>query len=294
MQSKYKGKFFPLLFLIPSILISFIFLYYPAIQSLILSLYKTAFLGLKKIYVGLENYQELFSSSSYLNSVVVSIIFSLSVVVIGISLSMLIAVLLNRDIPGNRFYRIGFIWPYALSPAVAGVIWLFMFNPTAGIVNYITETLWGISPDWVSNSSLALIMVIGAAVWKNLGYNIVFYLASLQNIPTEVMEAAKVDGANNFQSFLYITFSFLAPTTLFLVITNLIYSFFDTFGIIDTLTKGGPVDATNIMIYNLYIDAFQNYKSGLASAQSIILFVLVMIFTIMQFKWTDNKIHYGG
>lgn len=294
MESKYKSKLIPVLFLLPSIIISIIFLYYPAIKSFILSLYKTAFLGLKKIYVGFENYQELFTSSSYLNSVMVSMVFSFSVVVIGISLSMLIAILLNRDIPGNRFYRLGFIWPYALSPAVAGVIWLFMFNPTAGIVNYITETLWGISPDWVSNSTLALVMVIGATIWKNLGYNIVFYLASLQNIPFEVMEAAEVDGANSLQRFFHITFYFLAPTTLFLVITNLIYSFFDTFGIIETLTKGGPVNATSIMIYNLYTDAFQNYKSGLAAAQSVILFVLVMVFTVIQFKWTDNKIHYGG
>lgn len=294
MNSKYKSKFIPYVFLLPSILVSLIFLYYPAIQSFILSLYKTAFLGLKKIYVGPENFWQLLSSRTYLDSVFVSIVFSASVVVIGISVSMFIAILLNRDIPGTQIYRLGFIWPYALSPAVAGVIWLFMFNPTAGIVNYITQTLWGISPDWVSNSNFALVMVIGAAIWKNLGYNIVFYLASLQNIPGEVMEAAAVDGANSIQSFFYITFSFLKPTTLFLVITNLIYSFFDTFGIIETLTKGGPVNATNIMIYNLYTDGFKNYKSGIAAAQSIILFLIVMVFTIMQFKWSDKKIHYGG
>ncbi|AZO93643.1 sugar ABC transporter permease [Halocella sp. SP3-1] len=294
MNSKYNGKFIPYLLLLPSILISFIFLYYPAVQSFILSLYKTAFLGIKKIYVGPENFLELLSSRVYLDSILMSIIFAGSVVVIGISVSMFIAILLNRDIPGTQIYRLGFIWPYALSPAVAGVILLFMFNPTAGIVNYITETLWGISPDWVSNSKLALVMVIGAAIWKNLGYNIVFYLASLQNIPDGVMEAAAVDGANNVQRFFYITFSFLKPTTLFLVITNLIYSFFDTFGIIETLTKGGPVNATNIMIYNLYTDAFKNLKSGVAAAQSIILFFLVMIFTIVQFKWSDKKIHYGG
>lgn len=294
MNSKYDGKLTPYLLLLPSILVLLIFLYYPAVQSFILSLYKTAFLGLKKIYVGPENFLELLSSQVYLDSVLVSIIFAMSVLVIGISLSMFIAILLNRDIPGTRFYRLGFIWPYALSPAVAGVIWLFMFNPTAGIVNYITETLWGISPDWVSNSKLALAMVIGVAIWKNLGYNIVFYLASLQNIPEGVMEAAAVDGANSFQRFFYITFSFLKPTTLFLVITNLIYSFFDTFGIIETLTKGGPVNATNIMIYNLYTDGFKNFKSGVAAAQSIILFFLVMIFTIVQFKWSDKKIHYGG
>ncbi|MDI3547863.1 MAG: sn-glycerol 3-phosphate transport system permease protein [Halanaerobiales bacterium] len=294
MDSRFGQKKLPYILLLPSIIVSILFLYYPAIKSFILSLYKTAFFGMKKIFVGGENFIELFTSPDYLNSIIISLIFSAGVVVIGLAISLFIAVLVNQDVKGVRIYRIGLIWPYALSPAVAGTIWLFLFNPTAGLVNYITESLWGISPDWISNGKLALLMVIGAAIWKNLGYNIVFYLAALQNIPREVLEAADVDGASDIYKFFKITFFFLQPTTLFLIITNLIYAFFDTFGVIDILTKGGPVNATTTLIYKLFIDAFQNYKSGLAAAQSIILFIMVMGLTIAQFKWTDNKIQYGA
>lgn len=294
MQVKFRSKALPYLLLLPSIIVSLLFLYYPALKTFVLSLYKTAFMGMRKIFVGGSNFIELFTSIEYLQSILISCFFAVGVVVIGLTLSLFIAVLSNQDIRGGRLYRLGFIWPYALSPAIAGVIWLFMFNPTAGIINYLTDLLWGISPDWISNKHLALLMVIGAAVWKNLGYNIVFYLAALQNIPQEILEAAEMDGANSLQKFFLITFDFLKPTTLFLVIMNLIYSFFDTFGIIDILTKGGPVNATTTMIYKLYIDAFQNYKTGFAAAQSIILFIMVMGLTIAQFKWSDSKIDYGS
>lgn len=294
MDSKYKHNILPYILLLPSIVTSIIFLYYPAIKTFILSLYKTAFLGIQKIYVGGENFLELFTSPDYLHSVFGSLVFSGGVVICGLTFSMLIAVLVNRVEYGSRIYRLALIWPYALSPAVAGTIWLFMFNPTTGLINYLTKTLFNISPDWISNGHLALLLVISAAIWKNLGYNIVFYLAALQNVPGEILEAAQIDGAGGIQRFFAVTFKFLQPTTLFLIIMNLIYSFFSTFGLIDILTKGGPVDATNIMIYKLYTDGFQNYKSGLASAQSIILFVMVMMLTIIQFNFTDERIQYGG
>ncbi|HIC89586.1 MAG TPA: sugar ABC transporter permease, partial [Anaerolineae bacterium] len=258
------------------------------------SLYKTAFLGLKKIYVGLENYGELLTSSDYQHSVVVSLAFSFGVTLLGMAISLAIALLANQKVTGARIYRMALIWPYALSPAVSGAIWLFLFNPTAGVVNYFTSTLFGVKPDWVTVGPLALFMVTAAAVWNQLGYNIVFFLAGLQNLPGDILEAAEVDGANAWHKFWKVTLPLLSPIAFFLLVMNLIYSFFGTFGMVDVMTKGGPADATNILIYNLYKDAFQNYKSGFAAAQSVILLLIVTGLTLLQFRTTGRRVHYGA
>jgi len=294
MKSKYPGKILPLVLLLPTLIVSVLFLYYPAVKSFQLSLYKTLFLGAKKVYAGFDNFVTLFTSPDYLQTVAASFIFSASVVIGGIVLALAIALLANKKIRGARFYRIALIWPYALSPAVAGTIWLFLFNPSAGMMSYLIDLVFGIKPDWLSSGPLSMIMVIVAATWKNLGYNIVFFLAGLQNIPGEFLEAADVDGANPFQKFWHITLPLLTPTLFFLVIMNSIYSFFTTFGLIDVMTKGGPAGATNIMIYNLYRDAFRYYKSGLAAAQSLLLFVLVAILTLIQFKTAGRGVYYGS
>ena len=251
-------------------------------------------MGLKHIFVGTRNYMRLFTSPDYLRSVWTTILFAAGVVLLGLSISLAIAVLANRKVRGARVYRIALIWPYALSPAVAGTIWLFLFNPTAGVANYILGKTIGIQPDWVTNPYLAITLVITAAVWKNLGYNIVFFLAGLQNVPGEIVEAAKVDGAGPWRCFWKITFPLLSPTTFFLLIMNIIYAFFGTFGLIDVLTKGGPANATNILIYNLYRDAFQNNKWGMGAAQSVILFIMVIGLTLLQFRTTGRKVYYGG
>jgi sn-glycerol 3-phosphate transport system permease protein len=270
------------------------FLYYPVAQSFSWSLLRAAFMGLRTLYVGTQNYVRLFTSSAYLRSLWVSILFAGGIVIFGLSFSLAIALLANRKVRGARIYRTAFIWPYALSPAVAGTIWLFLFNPTAGVVNYVLERTIGISPDWVTSQNLAVFLVISAAVWKNLGYNIVFFLAGLQNVPGQVIEAARIDGAGSWRCFWRITLPLLSPTAFFLLIMNMIYAFFGVFGLIDVLTKGGPARATNILIYNLYRDAFQHNKWGLASTQSVILFVMVVGFTLLQFRTTGKKVHYGG
>jgi len=169
-----------------------------------------------------------------------------------------------------------------------------MFSPNFGAVNYLTSLVIGHELNWLGDPKLAIVLVIMASIWKNLGYNIVFYLAALQNVNTEVLEAASIDGANTWQRFWRVTFALLSPMTFFLLITNITYSFFDIFGMIDILTKGGPLDATNVMIYNLYRDAFEYYKTGLASAQSVVLFLLVVGLTLLQFRTSGRQVHYGG
>lgn len=293
MQAKYPNRVLPFLLLLPTLIVLILFLYYPSAQTAALSLYKTAFLGLRKIYVGLGNYTKLLTSDDYRHSVWVTLVFAGLTTTIGLSTSLGIALLANQKVRGARFYRMALIWPYALSPAVAGAIWLFLFNPAAGVVNYFTDVLLGIKPDWVTRGNLAMSMVIVAAVWNNLGYNIVFFLAGLQNLPGEVLEAAEVDGANTWQKFWGVTLPLLSPIAFFLLVMNLIYAFFGTFGMIDVMTKGGPADATNILIYNLYRDAFQNGKSGYAAAQSVILLLIVAGLTFMQFRITGRRVHYG-
>lgn len=294
MRSKYPGKLLPLIFLAPTLIVSVLFLYYPAGMSFRLSLFKTLFMGRKKIFNGIGNFVKLFTSPEYLGIVGKSFIFSFSVVVGGLVIGLGIALLANRKVRGARLYRTGLIWPYALSPAIAGTIWLFLFNPNTGMLTYIMEVTFGIKPDWLASGPLSMFMVIVAATWKNLGYNIIFFLAGLQNVPGEFLEAADVDGANVFQKFWHITLPLLTPTIFFLVVMNMIYSFFRTFALIDIMTQGGPAGATNIMIFNLYRDAFNYFKSGIAASQSLLLFVLVSILTLIQFKTSGRGVYHGG
>lgn len=293
-QAKFKGRLLPFLLLAPTLLILVVFLYYPVIQTFRLSMYRVAFLGLRKQFVGLENFVSLLHNPDYWHTVKVTLVITTVVVVGGLAISLAIALLANQPIRGGGIYRILLIWPYALSPAVAGVIFLFLFSPGFGAINYLISKVIGQELNWLGDPKLAVVLIILTSIWKNLGYNIVFYLAGLQNLNTEVLEAAEIDGAGPWRRFWSVTFALLSPITFFLLITNITYSFFDIFGMIDIVTKGGPMDATNVMIYNLYRDAFEYYKSGLAAAQSIILFALVVFLTIVQFRTSGRYVHYGG
>ena len=292
--SKFKGKLIPFVFLAPTLLILLVFLYYPVIQTFRLSTYRVAFLGLKKQFTGLENFIDLAQDPGYMRTLQVTSLITVAIVIGGMALSLAIAMLANQDIRGASIYRVLLIWPYALSPAVAGVIWLFMFSPGFGAVNYLMFRAIGTELNWLGNPRLAVLLIIMASIWKNLGYNVVFYLASLQNVNPEVLEAASIDGAGAWRRFWSVTFALISPMTFFLLITNITYSFFDLFGMIDLVTKGGPLNATNVMIYNLYRDGFEYYKTGLAAAQSVILFVAVVILTIIQFRTSGRHVHYGG
>jgi len=294
MSYKFKHKYLPYLLLVPTFIVIFLFIYYPMIRTFEISLHKTLFMGTRRLYVGLENYGQLLQSEEYRYSFFLTFIFSFTVVAIAMPLAFVMSVLANQKILGARFFRTALIWPYALSPAIAGTILLFIFNPTVGILNYFLEISLNIRPDWISSRQLAYFMVVVTAVWKQLGYNIVFFLAGLQNVPGELVESAQIDGANVVQRYWKIVIPIMSPTIFFLATMNLIYSFFGTFGLIDVMTQGGPVDATNILVYNMYQDAFRFGQTGFAGAQSVILFAIVTIIMILQFKFAGRKVHYAG
>jgi len=293
-HAAYKSRWLPWVLLSPTFVILLLFLYYPTLETFKLSLYRVAFLGLKKKFVGLANYKVLFTNPDYLHIFWNTVVFAFFVVLGSMVVGLALSVLANQKVSGWRFYRLMLIWPYALSPAVAGVIFLFLFNEQSGIVNYVLKVTLGITPGWLTQPALAMALIIFAAVWKNVGYNVVFYIAGLQNLPGEVLEAALIDGASPWQRFWKITFPLLSPMTFFLLIINTIYAFFEAFPFVDLLTKGGPSDATNILIYNIYRDGFEYYKTGMAAAQSVILFAAVVFLTIMQFRLGEGRVHYGG
>lgn len=302
----FQGWRLPWLLLLPSLLILLVFLYYPVIQSFVLSLYRSnLFLGTQS-FIGLDNFRNILGgvlAPIFRQVFLQTLLFSAVVVIGGLAVSMALALLANRKIRGARVYRLLLIWPFALSPAVAGTIFLFMLNPEVGVVNQLLNALTGIKPRWLDNPALAFLVVSGVAIWKNLGYNIVFYLAALQNVPSELSEAAQIDGANRLQKLRYITLPMLGPMTFFLVFTNLVYSFFDTFGLIDILTAGGPIGTapfnnagvTSTMIYKIYQDGFGGAANlGFAAAQSVILLMLVVLVTLLQFRFGGRRIYYGG
>lgn len=294
MGAKFPGKLYPYLLLVPTLAVIGLFIYFPMVQTVQMSLQKSLFFGLRTLYVGIENYVELFSSAAYRKSLGITFVFSGLVVFLAMTVSFLMAILANQKVAGARFYRTALVWPYALSPAIAGSIWLFIFNPSVGVLNHLLGTSIGIRPDWISHSGLSFFMVVITAVWKQLGYNVVFYLAALQNVPGELVEASQIDGANPFQRYWRIVLPILSPTTFYLLTMNLIYAFFDTFGLIDVMTRGGPVDATNVLIYNLYRDGFEFSKTGFAASQSIILFFIVVGVMVLQFRTAGRRVHYAN
>lgn len=286
-QSTFNNKLMPYLLLVPTFLILIVFLFYPAIETFRLSFFKIHPWSGAETFAGFYNYIKIFTNPEYLNSFMLSAGFAVAVIAIGLVFSLMLAILLNTQISGIRFYRTLLIWPYALSPAIAGALFNFLFNPANGVLCYFTGTR-----TWLTNDKTAIIVVIIAAVWKNLGYNVIFYLTALRNVPHSALESASIDGAGAVKRFIYITFAYLSPTTFFLFVMNTIYAYFATFGLIDVLTEGGPADSTKVLIYHLYKDFFVHSKIGYAAAESFVLFTLVVGVTILQFKTTGKKVHY--
>lgn len=269
-----------------------VFFLYPAAQSLELSLYRVHRVRDVKIYVGLENFERLFESSVYLNSLKITAIFVVATVLFALAISLALAVGASQPIKGFGVYRTLLIWTYALSPAVAGLIWALLTDPAIGFLTNLLST-FGITFNWRRGQDDALIFIIMAAVWKILGYNILFFLAGLKQIPRDVIEAASLDGANSWTRFWRMVFPLLMPMTLFLLIMNTLYASFDTFGLIDITTQGGPGRATNVLVYNLYNDGFKSTSGiGLASAQSIILLAIVAALTVFQYKFVSRRTFY--
>ncbi len=292
-ESYFKEKILPYLLVLPSVLVIIIFLVYPFYEAFKLSFFQGGAWGTNQIFVGLENYINLFSSPKYLASLGRTLLFASLVTFIGLAISLGLAVLLNQKIKGRLFYRTAIIWPYALSAVIAGVLWALLFDPSIGLITYVVKVLTGIRINWRTNGNLAFVIITIAAAWRNIGYNVIFFMSALQNIPKQVLESAEIDGASSFQSFFRISIPLITPTMFFLLIMNYLYAFFRTFGLVDVATQGGPGTSTEILTYKLYKDAFVFFDAGSANAQSVLLFAFIVGFTYLQFKYTQRGVFYG-
>jgi sn-glycerol 3-phosphate transport system permease protein len=291
-QTSFPNKRLPYFLLAPMIIIVVIFFIIPSVQSLYLSFYRVNPLGNRKIFVGFSNFVRLVTNPNYLNSLIVSLKFAFIVVFFGLSATLGAAIVANQRIRGFAIYRALLIWPYALSPAVAGLVWGLMMNPNFGLGSLLLKDLTGLNFNYLTSGSSALIFLAIAAIWKMFGYNIVFFLAGLQGLPTELLEAASLDGAGAWHKFWRVTFPLLSPTTFFLFVMNTLYAFFEVFGLVDITTHGGPGQDTNLLVYNLYRDGFISLNSGFASAQSIVLLIFVSTLTILQFRYVGRRVFY--
>jgi sn-glycerol 3-phosphate transport system permease protein len=287
----FKSAWLPWLLLAPQVAIILIFFYWPAVQTLIQAFQQQDAFGTSVEWIGLENFQNLFNDPTYLASFRVTAEFSLLVAFFGIALSLLLAVFADRVARGVLVYRTLLIWPYAVAPAVAGVLWLFLFSPSIGILAYYMRNM-GIAWDPLLRSDHAMALVVGAAVWKQISYNFLFFVAGLQSIPRSLVEAAAIDGAGPWRRFWTIQFPLLSPTTFFLLVINVVYAFFDTFGIIDAATKGGPGKDTAILVYKVYFDGFKAMDLGGSAAQSAVLMTIVILLTVVQFRFVEKKVNY--
>lgn len=283
-----------LLLLLPTLLILAIFHYYPMGQTFRLSTMLARLGAPRTAFVCMGNFTRLFTDSDYWYSVGLSFFLAFAIIFFSLSFSLLIATMAYQPIKGARIYRTLLIWPYALSPVIAGIIFQLMFNNTAGILNYILESTFGFKVQWLLSPNIAPWTIVATSVWNIMGFNILFYIAGLQNVPNDLLEAAAIDGANVFQRFFRVTFPMLAPITFFLVVTNTTYAFFDTFGLIDFLTGGGPVNSTSTLMYEVFVVGVENRNLGAAAAQSLILFLIVIGVTIIQFRASEERITYGA
>ena len=287
----FKGWWLPALLVAPQLIISFLFFFYPSGQAIWNSFFLPDPFGLKTEYVGLDNFRFLLSDPYYLASFKTTVFFSTAVSVASMGIGLYLAALADRLIKGAGVYQTLLIWPYAIAPAIAGVLWLFLFNGNIGLVSYYLQ---GIGYDWnhTLDGDQAMFLVVLASSWGRISYNFLFFLAGLQAIPKSIIEAAAIDGASFWRRFLTIVIPLLSPITFFLLVVNIVYAFFDTFGIVHTITSGGPEQDTNILVYKVFSDGFVSQDLGSSAAQSVILLVLVGILTIIQFKYIEKKVHY--
>ena len=287
----FKGWWLPALLVAPQLLISFVFFFYPSGQAIWNSLFLPDPFGLKTEFVGLDNFRFLLSDPYYLASFKTTVFFSTAVSVSSMALGLYLAALADRLIKGAGVYQTLLIWPYAIAPAIAGVLWLFMFNGNIGLASYYLKAL---GYDWnhTLQGDQAMFLVILASSWGRISYNFLFFLAGLQAIPKSIIEAAAIDGASFWKRFRTIVIPLLSPITFFLLVVNIVYAFFDTFGVIHTITSGGPEQSTTILVYKVFSDGFVSQDLGSSAAQSVILLVLVGILTVIQFKYIERKVHY--
>jgi sn-glycerol 3-phosphate transport system permease protein len=290
-RAVFHHRLLPYLLVTPQILVTVVFFFWPASQTVWQSILREDAFGLTSTVVWFENFETLFRDPEYVRSFGVTAVFSLSVTALALSVSLLLAVMADRVIRGATVYRTFLIWPYAVAPAVAGVLWLFLFNPTVGIVAFALRQL-GYRWNHLLNGGEAMTLVVIAAAWKQISYNFIFFLAGLQSIGRAVIEAAAIDGAGPTRRFVSVVFPLLSPTIFFLVVVNVVYAFFETFGIIHAVTSGGPAGATQVLVFKVFKDGFIGLDLGRSAAQSVILMIIVISLTVVQFRYLERRVHY--
>ncbi|WP_399678989.1 sn-glycerol-3-phosphate ABC transporter permease UgpA [Xenophilus sp.] len=287
----FRSAWLPWLLIAPQMAVILVFFFWPASQAMLQSVQAEDAFGTSTTFVGLDNFRTLFEDPAYIDSFKITAIFSVLVAVSGITLSMVLAVFADRILRGALVYKTFLIIPYAVAPAIAGVLWIFMFSPSIGVVTYwLRQT--GFDWNHLLNSGQALTLIVVAAVWKQISYNFLFFLAGLQSIPKALIEAAAIDGAGPLRRFFSIQFPLLSPTTFFLLVMNVVYAFFDTFAIVHATTEGGPGRDTAILVYKVWHDGFRALDLGGSAAQSVVLMVIVVALTVIQFRYVEKKVQY--
>jgi sn-glycerol 3-phosphate transport system permease protein len=293
-RSTFKSSYLPYVLILPQIIVTLTFFYWPAVQGLIQSFLLSDPFGQRSKFVWFYNYIEIFTDPLYLKSILITFTFSIAVASVSICLGLFIATMANRALRATALVRTLLIWPYAVAPAISGILWLFLLHPSYGIVALGINSVLGLDWNPVLNGADAMAMITMASAWKQISYNFVFFMAGLQAIPKSLIEAAAIDGASPFTRFWTITFPLLSPTFFFLSVMNIIYSFFETFGVIHTVTQGGPGGSTNILVYKVYQDGFVGLNLGSSSAQSVVLMTLIVVITVLQLKYVEKKDQYNG
>ena len=288
---RFRSRWLPWLLIAPQMAVIGVFFFWPAAQAVYQSVLQQDAFGTHTEFVGLLNFQRLWEDPTYLASFQTTAVFSLLVALIGLSVSLLLATLAHRVVRGAAFYKTLLIWPYAVAPVAAGVLWLFMFAAPMGVVAHALQSL-GLPWDHLLNADHAMALIVMAAVWKQISYNFLFFLAGLQSIPRSLLEAAAIDGAGPVRRFWTIVFPLLSPTTFFLLVINVVYAFFDTFAIVDAATHGGPGKDTAILVYKVYYDGFKAMDMGGSAAQSVVLMAIVIALTVIQFRFVEKKVQY--
>jgi sn-glycerol 3-phosphate transport system permease protein len=291
-RARFKSAWLPYALVAPQIVVTVLFFFWPAAQALYQSVLIQDSFGTSSQFVWFENFEQLFNDALYLESFKTTAFFSVLVAFFGLTLALILAVFADRIVKGSAIYKTFLIWPYAVSPVVVGVLWMFLMSPTLGVV---AHTLRDFGVEWnnLLNGRHAMILIVMAAIWKQISYNFLFFLAGLQSIPKSLIEAAAIDGAGPVRRFFSIVFPLLSPTTFFLLVINIVYSFFDTFAIIEATTHGGPGKDTEILVYKVFQDGFKGGDLGSSAAQSVVLMLIVVTLTVVQFKYVEKKVQYS-
>src|SRR2546427_3637414 len=291
-RAVFKNRRLPYLLVLPQLAVTLAFFFWPAFESLRLSFFRTSPFGDKRLFIGLDNFRKLVVDPEYYRSILNSFVFASGVTALALGTGLFVAALATQKVRGLAMYRAAVLWPYGIAPPVAGIIFLFIFHPTYGVLPYFLSFVTAYEFNWLLKGWVAMTLVVAATAWTHLGYNIAFYIAGLLAIPASVMEAADVDGAGPIRRFSAIVFPLVSPITFYLVVLNMVFAFFESFGVIDAVTKGGPGQATQIMVYKLYKDGFIGLNLGSSGAQSVILMAMVILLTVLQFRFAEKKVTY--